>query len=175
MKNNYVWAKTLLMVYRYLERIAGAIDKIVMQSALNCSNISGQNYFYNNVMSISQKIIDLSERKVTLINLKILIEECLKEIPQKDAIILIEKFFDGVKTKNLVERHHISMRTVFRKIEAAVNAFSSKLMSKGYSDLKIDKMLENEGWIRNVYVRLSKAEVEDFCLSKTYLAKAVSM
>ena len=48
-KDEILWTKTLLSVYRYLERICGAIDKIILQRALNCSNVTGQNYFYNNV------------------------------------------------------------------------------------------------------------------------------
>ena len=39
MKNDELWAKTLLSVYRYLERIAGAIDKIILRSGLNSANM----------------------------------------------------------------------------------------------------------------------------------------
>lgn len=173
MKNNVLWAKTLLTSYRYLERIAGAIDKIIMQSALGSKNIFGQNYYYNNVMTISQKIIDLSERKVTLINVKVLVEQTLAEIDEKDALILIEKFFDGYKFKDLMEKHDVSMRTVFRKFDNAIKSFSGRLNFKGYNDEKLYKMLKNEAWILNVYDRFCKDE-QEFTLSKEYLAKAVS-
>lgn len=175
MKNNLIWTKTLLTVYRYLERICGAIDKIVMKSALNCGNIIGQNYHHNNVLTISQKIIDLSERKVTLINLKILIEEVLSKMDTKDARLLIEKFFDGAKSRELAEGHNLSMRTLFRKLDGAMESFASRLKMLGYNDSKIEKMLENEGWINNVYDNLSKKKEEDFTVSSLFLAKAVSM
>ena len=76
MKEN-CWSKTLLGVYNYLETIAGAIDKITMKTALNSFQFSKNNYEKNNVYNISNKLIDLSERKITLINLKILVVECL--------------------------------------------------------------------------------------------------
>lgn len=175
MKNKNIWTKTLLTVYRYLERIAGAIDKIIMQSALSSNNLTTQNYFYNNVLSVSQKILDLSERKVTLINLKVLIEQTLGELDKNDALILIEKFVDGDKTKDIMAKNNISMRTVFRKIENAQNSFSSKLLIKGYNDEKLSQMLKDEGWILNVHGRYSVKDEEEISLSGVYLAKAVSM
>ncbi len=172
---NCLWTKTLLTVYRYLERIAGAIDKIILQSGLNSGFVSGQNYYSNNIFAVSQKIIDLSERKVTLINLKLLIESVLKDINQVDAEILIEKYFDGCKTKDLVDIHGISMRTVFRKLDGAANAFSSCLKMKGYSDAKLSKMLEKEGWIKNVYMRYTEKDEENMLLTNHFLEKAISM
>lgn len=175
MKNdNIVWTKTILTVYRYLERIAGAIDKIIMQSALGSGNICGQNYYFNNVYSVTDKIINLSERKVTLINLKVLIEDTLAEIDKKDALILIEKFLDGEKTKEIMERNNISMRTVFRKLDNALKSFGNRLNVKGYDENKIYSMLKDENWILNVYSRYSK-NGEEIVLSNIYLAKAVSM
>lgn len=175
MKNNLLWAKTLLSVYRYLERIAGAIDKLILKSGLGCTNVSGQNYFYNNVFAISQKIIDLSQRKVTLINLKILIEDTLSEIDQSDAQILIERFFDGVKARELCEKHGISMRTAFRKIDGGLNSFSKKLAMKNYGEDRLSHMLKNENWINNVYQRLLNQNEEDVSLSNSFLEKAVNL
>ncbi|MDE6583704.1 MAG: hypothetical protein K2K31_03555, partial [Clostridia bacterium] len=162
-------------VYRYLERISGAIDKIIMKSALGSSNIIGQNYFYNNVFTISQKLIDLSERKVTLINLKVLIESVLAEMDKKDAQILIERYFDGTKAKVLAESRNISIRTVFRKIADAEKSFTLKLHFKGFNDLKLNSLLSEEEWIKNVYRKFSDNECEEIMLSKCELSKAVSM
>lgn len=175
MKNNIIWAKTLLSVYRYLERISGAIDKIILQNGLGSGKFSYFNYFQNNTASVAQRIIDLSERKVTLINLKVLVEDTLREIGQKDAEILIQRFFDGVKFKDIVESQGISLRTVFRRVDNAVKVFSNKLVVKGFNADKLGSMLEKEGWINCVYERLSEKNVEEFSLSSVFLAKAVSM
>ena len=173
--NNIVWAKTVLSVYRYLERISGAIDKIILQSGLSSKDIDGQNYFYNNIYAVSEKIIDLSQRKVTLINLKILIEDTLKEIDKKDAQILIQRFFDGNKVKEICEKSNLSMRTAFRKIDNALKVFSSRLVMKGYNWSELETMLEKEGWILNVYYNFSAKNIEEVELSKVFLARAVSM
>lgn len=175
MKNEIIWVKTILSVYRYLERICGAIDKIILKSALNSFNVSGQNYFYNNVFSISQKLLDLSDRKITLINLKILTEETLTEIDELSAKILIEKYFDSVKSKEIASNHNFSMRTLFRKILKAEKTFYSRLQAKGYDVSKIEELLKHETWIYNVYDRLSGKDDQEFTLSKIEFAKAVSM
>ncbi len=174
MKNDFVWSKTLLSVYRYLERIAGAIDKIILKSGINSLNICGQNFYHNNTRAITQKIIELSERKVTLINLKILVDETLKSINQEYAEFLIEKYLDGVKSKELMERHNISMRTVFRKLDTALKSFASCLIKKGYNNFYLTTMLKNEEWILNVYRTFANGKEDEIVLSKIHLVKAVS-
>lgn len=174
MKNDLYWTKTILTVYRYLERICGGMDKIIMQRALSSSNIVGQNYFYNNTFTLTQKIIDLSERKVTLINLKVLIEDSLAEIDEKDSQILIEKYVDGLRNPQLCESLGVGLRTIFRKIECAEYSFKSKLCSKGYNDIKLRDMLQKETWIKNVYNSIALKK-EEYSLSNSEFSKAVSM
>lgn len=174
MNNEILWAKTILSVYRYLERISNAIDKIVKRSAFASGFLTQQNYYYNNVLSISQKIIDLSQRKITLINLKVLVDEVLKTISKKDAQILIERYIDGEKCKDIAQRHNLSMRTVFRRIESAETSFSKTLKMKGYCESKLNIFLKDEKWITNVFFKFSQKE-EDFCLSNVFIEKAASM
>ena len=175
MKNDMTWTKTILTVYRYLERISGAIDKIILQSGLNSSNIVGSNYFSNNTYSVSQRIIDLSERKVTLINLKVLIETSLSEIGQIEAELLIEKYLNGLKSHELAEKFSLSMRTVFRRLINAEKALKNRLQAKGYTDMRLKYMLKDEGWINNIYNQFASKDNQEIILSKVYLAKAVSM
>lgn len=175
MKNEMLWTKTVLSVYRYLERICGAIDKIVLQKALSSSNILGQNYHYNNVYSISQNLIDLSQRKVTLINLKILTEDILSEMSLKDSSILIQRYFDGKKMKEIAGGNEISMRSVFRKLANAESVFDRKLKLKGYDEKKLQEFLKDEQWILNSYSRIANDRGDEFSLSNNFLAKAVSM
>lgn len=175
MKNDLVWAKTILSVYRYLERICDAIDNIVMQSALGSFNIVGQEYSCNNVYSISQKIIDYSQRKITLINLKILIEDILQELSPSDAKVLIERYVEGAKRREMAEKFEVGLRTVYRKIDHAEQAFVKKMRLKGYGAFSIEEFLKNELWIKNAYLNIEDKGEEDFQISGVNLKKAVSM
>lgn len=174
MKEEIIWTKTILTVYRYLERVSGAIDKIVVRSGLSSGNVYGQNYLYNNVLSISQKIIDLSERKVTLINLKVLTEEILKKLKPEDVKILIERYVDGKKYKDIAERNGISLRTVYRRLDASEEIFARFLSVRGYTPSKLSLMLSKEKWILNAFNHI-KEKSEDFSVSASFLARAVSM
>lgn len=174
MKEEIIWTKTILTVYRYLERVSQAIDKIVVKSGLSSGNVYGQNYLYNNVLSISQKIIDLSERKVTLINLKVLTEGIFKKLKAEDVAILVEKYVDGRKYKDIAERNNISLRTVYRRLDSAEEFFARILLARGFTPEKLSVMLENEKWILSAFNHI-KEKSEDFFISTSFLAKAVSV
>ena len=160
METKHVWTKTILSVYRYLERICDAIDRICLTSALSSTDILGQNYFVDNVYAISQKLIDLGQRKITLINLKLLTEDVLSKIKEVDANFLIEKYIDGRKTKDIALKHNVSLRSAFRKLALAEEAFDKKLNILGYDDKKISDMLKDETWIKNVYTRFCQDDKE---------------
>lgn len=174
MKNNLVWTKTILSVYRYLERICGAIDKIVLQSGLGSMNLSKFNYYYNNIFAISQRMIDLSERKITLINLKVLTEDILSKMPESEAQILIERYFDGKKFRVMAEEKNLCIRTLFRMIDRSENSFSRILISKGFDEQKLEKFFEKEEWIKNVYKQNCTQNCDEFTLSDGYIEKVAS-
>lgn len=173
--NETYWTKTLLGVYNYLDNIAGAIDKITLKTALNSFEYSKANMYKNNVYNISNKLIDLAERKITLINLKLLVDDVLKNIPIKDAVFLINRYFDRLKCKDLAEKYNISMRTVFRKLTSAELSFEHRLKVKGYNDLTLNDMLKNESWILNYYNQIKNKKEEDFNISTSSLERVVSL
>ena len=160
MESKHFWTKTILSVYRYLERICDAIDKICVTSALSSTDILGQNYFFNNVYAISQKLIDLGQRKITLINLKLLTEDVLSKMKEDQANLLIEKYIDARKTKDIAIKNNLSLRSAFRKLTLAEESFDRKLNVMGYDDKKISNMLKDETWINNVYERLCQDDKE---------------
>lgn len=175
MNNQILWTKTILSVYRYLERVCNAIDRICMQSALASGNILGSNFHNNNALAISQKLIDLSQRKVNLINLKVLTDEIFKSLSEKDAKMLILVYCDGQKRKDIAQRCNISLRTVFRRIDSAEQSFAKKLVCKGYNSFSLNKMLQGEAWIKSVYDKYCQKGNEEVSLSNIFLEKAASM
>lgn len=146
MKTN-IWAKTLLTIYRYLERMAGAIDKMIETRALGSMNVSGANYSENNILSLSEKIINLSERKVKLINIKILIEDSLEKCGKSYARLLIGKYLDECTNTDLCEKFGLSHRTFFRRLSDAERRFESAMESFGFNSNRLDEYLAGEQWI----------------------------
>lgn len=71
---NEIWGKTLLSLYRHLGAISNSIDNLIKRIGIN----SAFNHsVYNSAYVDSNKIIELTERKIKIINLKVLIEKAL--------------------------------------------------------------------------------------------------
>lgn len=155
MENNN-WSKTILGVYRYLPRVSYAFDRLVKTRAYNSGYCTSYNTSFNNVLNVTSTILDLTERKITLINLKLLTEKALKSMDNKLARMLISKFIDGKKSTEIAEKFKICLRTYFRKINLALESFYKALCRMGYNDEELYHMLKNEKWIMEVYYGYEK-------------------
>ena len=163
--DNNNWSRTVLEIYNYLPRVTYAYDKIIKTRAYNSANMSSNNLGFNNVENVTNSIINLSQRKVTLINLKLIIEKALKSMDKELAKIIIFKFIDKKKSVEIAEKLDVCLRTMFRKVNLALDSFSKALQRMGYSQEKLKGMLNKEKWICKVYETISKkdeCEIETF-------------
>lgn len=140
------WSKTLLTVYNQLEKITDTIDNIVLTRAINSHNF----YTNNEVLYVAEKILSLTQRKIKLINLKVLVDEILSEM-EEDAKILIFKYLYEFNTEKLMYSLNLSERSVYRKVNEAVITFSTICEKKGFSCEKLYEIYKDEGWIIEVY------------------------
>ena len=69
-----VWSKTLLNIYGCLFRLVKEIDKIVIGYGIKSGFYTGCDRTFRDI----QKIIELTDRKITLINIIHLIKNYLK-------------------------------------------------------------------------------------------------
>jgi hypothetical protein len=144
-----IWCKTFLNIYRSLEKITFAIDKIVLTSGLN---ISGDVYFTAN------KMIELTNRKITLINLKLLIEKQLSELPSTYAKLLILKYVDRLRGEDIATAFKISNRTYFRRHNAALKSFELCLKKNGKDHKTLLEVCKKEAWIMDLYNKFLEQE-----------------
>ena len=166
MENNS-WSKTVLESYRYLPRVAYTYDKVIRTKACYSAYYDEYNA-YNNVTSIVEFIIEMSERKKNLINLKLIIEKALKEIDSKYSRILILRFIDGKKFCELSEILNITMRTLFRRINLALKSFTLALMRLGYNSKKLYSLFCVENWIMDIYQNYNTKEDMTFAESTNF-------
>lgn len=151
-----IWSKTILNIYRYLERVSNAIDKIVMSRATNSFYTSSSNMAFNGVWNVSQDIINLTNRKVNLINLKLIIEKALSCIDENLAKVLIMNFVEKRTCYECAEILNVSIRTYFRKLNKALTSFSMALSRNKYDETYFDNMLESENWILEIKNKITK-------------------
>lgn len=157
----HVCAKTVLMVQRYLERICDAIDRLVERKALNSFYVGVQGNNENSISSVADYIINLSERKIKLINLKLLTDLALENCPLLSAQILIERYMDNEKSAGIAKRHNLAERTYFRRLTEALENFSCTLAKLGFSENRLLDYISTEKWIMEVYNRIYNARSDD--------------
>lgn len=152
-----IWSKTLLSSYRYLDRVANAIDKIVYTRAINSFYVSGSNLSFNSINNVSDDILNLTERKITLINLKLVIEEALKKLNPKHSQLLISVFVECRNCYQSCEALNISLRTFFRRQNEAIESFSKALSVAGKAPKDFEDMLQEENWILEIKSRYTNS------------------
>ena len=135
--NLKTWIKTIFMVYRHLPRIIDSIDKVFSARALNGGIMSGNAVSYNDVYNLTDNLIKLSQKKVALINLKVLAKLIVRNLDRDLAKMLILRFVDGFTAPKLAEHFNISERTVFRRINEALSMASMKAEELGYNKEKL--------------------------------------
>lgn len=164
----FAWGKTLLMAYKYLETVTNAIDDLVKKQSINSCFYS--NGYYNSTYNFANKIINLTDRKQKLINVKILVEDALSKLPTNDVRLLVLTYFDLLKSTVVSETLNISLRTFFRRKKQALTKFANALKLLGFSDSKLSLMLSSEGWLINIYQNnlnsISESENSDDILTK---------
>lgn len=159
MKTNQ-WAKTLLYTYKYLNRITDAIDKLVDRNAMNSFYFCSNNQKHNSVISVSNRIIELMERKKKLVNVKVLVDQSLLACDKLGAKILIEKFIDDDNAEEVALRHNLNIRTYFRRQDTAEKNFYANLVKLGYDERRLKEYLADERWIMEVYDKFQKESQE---------------
>lgn len=151
------WSKTILSVYKYLEALSNSIDDLVVKKSINSAFYS--NGRFDTAYETANKIMRLTDRKINLINLKVLIEDVLAVLPSKYRKVLILKYVDGVKGDDIALLMRVSNRTYFRFKNSAIEHFSKVLVSKGYNKQKLEEMFCGENWLNNLY-RSNKEEIK---------------
>ncbi len=148
-ENMFAWAKTLLSVYKYIETVTAAIDNLVLKQGVHSCFYS--NGFYNATFQTANNIIELTNRKQTLINLKLMVEDGLAKLPKDDVRLLVLTYFDLLKSTLVSERLGVSIRTFFRKKQFAIGKFANALKFMGFTHEKLLKSLQGENWLLTVF------------------------
>ena len=155
------WSKTILSVYKYLEALSNSIDNLVVKKSINSAFYN--NGRYNTCYDCANKIMQLTERKINLINIKILVDDTLKLMTINQRQLLALCYMDNVKSEQIAEMMNVSIRTFFRKKNEALNSFAKNLLMQGFTKERLEEMFCGESWLNTLYIKN-----RDFDDSKEY-------
>jgi len=143
------WSKTILSIYKYLETLSNSIDDLVLKKSINSAFYN--NGRFNNCYDCANKIMQLTDRKINLINIKVMVDNTLSRMPLKYRQVLALAFIDNIKSEKIAELMGISLRTFFRRKNDAISSFAKNLSLQGYTSQKLESMFYGEHWIKNLY------------------------
>ena len=144
-------SETLIKIYKLIGKKCDAIDKFITNHALYfgpCTAEYGALDVYNN-------IIELMTRKNQLINLKIILDNALKTLNEKDKKILLIKMNYNIQISEICGILELKERTAFRHIEKAFENLADALNKSKYAR-KLERIIDSEDWIRDI-----KEDVKD--------------
>ena len=147
------YVKALFTVYPSIPNIVKVIDNIVMQRA---SSIVPLQSVYSGVgatMNEIEKVIDMSDRKVRLLNIVAIVREILSGLSENDYQIIDMKFFKRMKTSTIAGQLGVDERSVFRRTNKAIERSVIKCSSCGYGSRFFECELQGEAWIKEIYYK----------------------
>lgn len=158
-----LWSKTILSAYRYLERIVSAIDKLVIKEAMGSISSNSLIYSLKSAEAITSKILDYTEKKVALINVKVLIEKALYSMKREQALILVKKYINCQKTNEIISEIGCPRRSFYRKLDSATKTFSYVVKMMGFSEQRLDEMLSDQKWLMKIYNKFELEQIAENC------------
>lgn len=154
--NQKLWSKTILSSYNYLEKLCESLDNLMKNTAVNSYYSYGFKNGENSVTKISNRIINLSNRKIDYINLKVLTDKALKSMPEKQTKLLIFKFIHKMQIEKVCELLKMNKRTAYRRIEKALIEFMNNLEVLGYTPEKLEVVYSSDPFIKSVLMLVER-------------------
>ncbi len=145
-----LWSKTLLRSYGMLEKITGAIDRTFNKIAYTSRSSSTSDTLLSSTYQISEKLLTLIDRKRLLINTKILVDEILSSIDENSAKVLVLKYINNLTNDDMTKILNLSIRTILRRTNKAVEEFGYEIKCRGYTEEKLNNMYMNEKWVMDI-------------------------
>ncbi len=148
----FAWVKTLVCLHDSFINIIKLIDKIVMAKASSVSQGSAifgdyQHGTYNQV----QELLDLQERKLSLINLYTITEKMVDSLPEKYKEFVNLKFYKHKKMQYISEELEIDERTAFRWSHHCINELVKYCEKNNLTDMFFACQTSAEPWIKEHY------------------------
>lgn len=147
------WIKALISSYNTIPEIIKTVDKII---EIQASSVSFVSDIYNkNGGTIDQveRVIDLSERKNSLLNIFIMTKKMIQSLPTEQFEFLERKFIYNWSNEELANYYEISLRTVYRKIDKIIDSVYDFCLKNKWTLKFIELQTKQEGWMKEKYLK----------------------
>lgn len=146
-----IWSRTILESYHHMERVVKSIDKTFMNICLSSRCSSWYDSVINSTLSIADKLTCLSERKILLINTKVLMDKVLSTMDKNLSKILILRFVKKYTNEDISKMYNVCTRTITRKCQKGLEEFTRHILVNGYTSHRIQILYGKERWLMDLY------------------------
>lgn len=146
--------KTTLSMYSMLYSLVCSIDKLILFKAQSSMYLP----ICSDIEECGENIIELSEKKIALINLKILIDESLNELKDDQVRLLLLRYVDGLKCEACMRVLDLNERTFFRKIDKALASFKKIFCYKLSQNPRISQDIFGKSVTNDIFCKVSEFE-----------------
>lgn len=138
-------SEAIIKIYRLLKKKCDAIDKFINNHATYFGSSSSE----FGAEDVCNNIIDLMTRKNQLINLKVIVDNAIRSLCEKDKQVLFIKMHYNISMNEICGVLELKERTAFRRIEHAFFRLAEALNNSKYSK-KLENILFSEQWITDI-------------------------
>ena len=129
-----LWAKTLLLAYPYLEKVAFLADRQLMSKA------AGSWRAYGDAFDVCKGVIDTIYIKDSYINAKLVTLAAWRMLNAKFARVIELRYFKKMKIAAVAEKMRMSSRGVEKMLPAAEQAFAEALLKCGKNEDRLEEL-----------------------------------
>lgn len=152
---NKNWSNTALVAYSLLPKIAKELNTGVERRVRS----SFQSRHLKIGVSTEQligEILDLTEEKRKIVNLRFIVKKALEKMVDADREILVERIVQKKTFQEIADSHKIALRTAFRRIANAEEDFANNLRRCGYTEDWLEKEYGNDKYIAPIHERIKQ-------------------
>mgnify|MGYP004641441645 FL=1 len=137
------WSNTALVAYSLLPKIANEID-FAVQSRVKSSFQSRHLKIGVSNEQLIGEILALTDEKRKIVNMRYVVATALKQMKEKDRNILIDRIVKKTTFQDISTNENISLRTAFRRVSIAEEAFAKNLRDNGYDEQWFEQEYGND-------------------------------
>lgn len=147
-REDVIITRVLLEGYKHLDRLYEALGK-----SIECLVNSGYNSGYIGTTTlIYDKIIEYNYRREGIYNLKAIVNQTLMELSPQNRELLTLHFIEQKEFGEIKDILGVSLRTIFRYYDRALQSFSLSLKKTGFPESRIEAEFGDEPF----YIRMKK-------------------
>ncbi len=154
--NMEIWCKSFLSIYNIIPNLTNSIDKLI-----NVKSVASSGFCLTSTSSTYaqlENIAILTQKKVNLINLKLLCDEVLLEMNNASAKLIMLKYIDGLACEEILKLTALTRRTYFRKLKKALKDFELRLYTKILKNNVLYKNFVNDSFFNNIFEKINVIE-----------------